>query len=448
MITYSIIRKSQLEGALRLDAEYYQPEYLNLISKLKTQKSKLLNNILQEELFYGLDINSLPEHLLKNAITSEMVNQPIFTLDFEKIQPDKINPKYLGRMGDILFAVRGNTCGKVAILLEDQKLIIGNNIVVCRLKPPASPFSTFLFLISELGRTTIERIITGTAQKQIVIEELKNIAIPLFSPKNNKVAEDLIFEIFNYLKDSEGFYKKAENLLLEELGLKDFKVEDDLFYVVNLSEIKSAHRAEAEYFQPKYAKIEKILSKFKQQRLEDISLLISYGTVPTSPYVEDGVPYVKGENLRNCFIDYSKLVYLEKESTKKLPKKFYLKEGDIIISQMGTVGQAGLVTKDEDGWLFASFTIRVRLKDEVKSILDPLFVTLYIQNISRPYYLLRRIAQASVRQNTDLPTIKDLRIPILPQPTQQKIADLVQQSHEARKKAKQLLEEAKRKVKK
>src|SRR3989344_4285019 len=30
MITYSIIKKSQLEGALRMDAEYYQPEFLKL----------------------------------------------------------------------------------------------------------------------------------------------------------------------------------------------------------------------------------------------------------------------------------------------------------------------------------------------------------------------------------------------------------------------------------
>ena len=37
MITYSIIKKSELEGALRLDAEYYQPEYLNINSKIKNQ---------------------------------------------------------------------------------------------------------------------------------------------------------------------------------------------------------------------------------------------------------------------------------------------------------------------------------------------------------------------------------------------------------------------------
>lgn len=43
-------------------------------------------------------------------------------------------------------------------------------------------------------------------------------------------------------------------------------------------------------------------------------------------------------------------------------------------------------------------------------------------------------------------TIKNILLPILPKSTQQKIADLVRQSHETHKKAKQLLEEAKRKV--
>ena len=42
--------------------------------------------------------------------------------------------------------------------------------------------------------------------------------------------------------------------------------------------------------------------------------------------------------------------------------------------------------------------------------------------------------------------IKKLEVPILPKPTQQKIADLVRQSHQASKKAKELLEKAKREV--
>ena len=52
---------------------------------------------------------------------------------------------------------------------------------------------------------------------------------------------------------------------------------------------------------------------------------------------------------------------------------------------------------------------------------------------------------------TSYPTIIDtdvenILIPILSKSVQQKIAELVQKSHESRKKAKELLEEAKRKV--
>jgi len=42
--------------------------------------------------------------------------------------------------------------------------------------------------------------------------------------------------------------------------------------------------------------------------------------------------------------------------------------------------------------------------------------------------------------------VKKLQVPILTKSTQQKIADLVLQSHQARKKAKELLEKAKREV--
>lgn len=38
-IKYPFIQRSQLEGTLRLDAEYYQPEYLILNSKSKNKKS-------------------------------------------------------------------------------------------------------------------------------------------------------------------------------------------------------------------------------------------------------------------------------------------------------------------------------------------------------------------------------------------------------------------------
>ena len=61
-------------------------------------------------------------------------------------------------------------------------------------------------------------------------------------------------------------------------------------------------------------------------------------------------------------------------------------------------------------------------------------------------YQLERIGTGGVQTNISYKDIKNILIPILPKPTQQKIAELVKQSHEARKKSKKLLEEAKQKV--
>jgi restriction endonuclease S subunit len=451
--TYSIIQKSQLESAHRLDAEYYQPEYLEVAGKVNSLPHETLEDISESIVSFGA-------YALTNFIewqddgipfiVAENIKEGFISYEGARYISDKtdeILKKSRVREGQVLLSMSGSVGNAAVAYKIPAKLNSNQDIVKIRLKEKFSPYSLAAFLNSKYGRMQVLRLPVGSVQQHIFLWQTKSLLVPIFSSSFTNNIEKIYKGGLDQLEISKSLYSQAEDLLLEELGLKDFKPEEDLSYIVNLSSVKSAHRADSEYFQPKYDKIEKILSRFPRERLEDMSSLISYGTVPTSPYVEkEGVSYIKGENLRDCFIDYTKLVCLEMESTKLLPTKFYLKEDDIIISQMGTVGRAGLVKKQEEGWLFASFTIRVRLKEKSKTILNPLFVTLFIENISRPYYLLRRISQASVRQNTDLPTIKDLKVPILPKPTQDKVADLVRQSHQAGKKAKELLEKAKREV--
>ncbi len=216
------------------------------------------------------------------------------------------------------------------------------------------------------------------------------------------------------------------------------------YTVKNFSEsFAKTGRIDAEYYQAKYDEVEKIIKKNGFKLLKDVCSDINYGTVPTSPYTDDctGVPYIKGLNLKNTEIVKDKLDYIK--DNEHLSDKFYTKKGDIIISQMGTVGNVGVVLYEEN-WLFASFTIRARLKNFEEY--NPYFVGLYIQNIAKEYYLYRNIAQASVRQNTDLPTIRNLYLPVVDMKKQEKIAVLLQQSFELKKKSKDLLEMAKQMV--
>ena len=59
---------------------------------------------------------------------------------------------------------------------------------------------------------------------------------------------------------------------------------------------------------------------------------------------------------------------------------------------------------------------------------------------------IERDAGGSVISHWKPDQIKNLQVPILPKSTQQKVADLVRQSHQASKKIKELLENAKREV--
>jgi restriction endonuclease S subunit len=198
---------------------------------------------------------------------------------------------------------------------------------------------------------------------------------------------------------------------------------------------------DAEYYQPKFYQVENKIKANGFVLVEDICSLVNYGSVPTSPYTEtdEGVPYIKGLNLKNTEIITTQLDRII--NTENLPSKVYTKQGDIVISQMGTVGNCGVVEDEQFGWIFASFTIRIRIKDQSK--FNPYFVALYIEKVAKEYYLMRNIAQASVRQNTDLPTIKNMYIPLISKDTQLSIAEKMLSAKKTKQKSKQLLEIAK-----
>jgi len=60
MISYSIIQKSQLEGALRLDAEYYQPEYLEVAKILQSTHHKNFDEVVSN-IINGAEIREYVE---------------------------------------------------------------------------------------------------------------------------------------------------------------------------------------------------------------------------------------------------------------------------------------------------------------------------------------------------------------------------------------------------
>ena len=443
---YSIIQKSQLEGALRLDAEYYQPEYLNLISGLKSQKSKPLRGFLKllyrYPTFYNLQYYEKGILILKGEdITSEgfIQNQ---SQDFISVEDSKKFPKTILKEGDLIFSVRGYV-GKVGIV--DKKYdgsIISANLIKAELKD-ISPYFVWVFLNSKYGITQINRVKMITAQETILADDIKSFLIPDINQNQQLEIENLAKQAIAEIRESESLYLQAEDLLLEELGLRDFEVGDNLWYIINLSDVKSAHRADAEYFQPKY---EKLISKVKKQNAKLLGNLVPMkkGIEPgAGEYQNEGKLFIRVSSLSKNGIEDKDQKYLTEELYQKLKEDFEPNVGEILLTKDATPGIAYVVKEPIEG-IISSGILRLRLKN--KEIENEYLALCFNSIIGQAQ--AERDGGGSIITHWKPEQIKKVLIPILPKPTQQKIADLVQKSHEKRRKAKSFLNEAKTKVEK
>jgi len=445
MITYSIIQKSQLEGAKRLDAEYYQPEYLEIQNKLNKQPTliDLAKNVICGPFGSAiLNTNYKKEGiplLRVNNLNGDFVNfdNQIF---IDKNLSDKLK-RYQVFPNDIVVSQRG-TVALFSLVGDDfEKYNISANLISVLSSNKVNFLYLLAFLNSKYGSTQLLRKISGEVQPKITTDDVKQILVYLPDIKSQDKIADLAKESEKELKNSENFYSQAEKLLLGELGLENFEAEDFLACVVNFSDVKNLNRMDAEYFQAKY---EKLLEKVKEKNGKLLGEIVSMkkGIEPgAESYLEDGKKFIRVSNMSKFGLSDNDQKYLSEDLYNKLKADFEPKKGEILLTKDATPGIACVFKEDIEG-IVAGGVLRLKLKD--KNIEDE-YLALCLNSIVGQMQA-ERDAGGSVIAHWRPEQIKNILIPILPKPTQQKITDLVRQSHEARKKAKELSEEAKRKV--
>ncbi len=438
---YSIIKKTQLEGAKRLDAEYYQPEYLNIIKEISKFKIGQLKNIL-DDIRYGLYVE--PNYQKEGVNFLRALNLVDYGIDGEilKIKEKEIpNSEYLLNERDILIVRSGANTGNVGIIENYLKNSTFGSYTICLRTTKINPYFLYIFFNSKFGKLQTLRLQTGMAQPNLNIPNIEEIKIPLnVSNELQKEIEKIVLRAFEIKENSKSLYSQAENLLLEELGLKNFEEEGGLWSVVKMSEAKKANRMDAEYFQPKY---DKLISKINDQDSKILENFVKeYSTgypFKSENYQEQGVRLIRINNIRKGFIDLKDTVYLSEKDYLLSPKDT-ANSGDIVLSMSGTIGMTAIIPENITKCSINQRILRITPKD-----IDKNYLVLLLNSIIGSYQL-ERIGTGGVQTNISYKDIKNVLIPILPKPIQQKIAELVKQSHEARQKSKKLLEEAKQKV--
>ena len=112
---------------------------------------------------------------------------------------------------------------------------------------------------------------------------------------------------------------------------------------------------------------------WERKTLAQLCESIDYGYTASAEQEEVGPKFLRITDVVPAFIDWSSVPYCQIEDDKL--SKFRLKEGDIVIARTGaTVGYAKRLHKRHPDAVFASYLVRLRLKQEMDSLIAGVFV--------------------------------------------------------------------------
>jgi len=446
---WSIIHTSEIDIKDRFDAEYFQPKFLEVAMKVHEDDWPTLGEIcnVTASAFYPAATELYSRGEIPFIRCVDTINYPVIsdiqTDKFKRLPQDFLSShKNLKTMrnGDVVITKVGTPCYASVIDTSLGKVVLSRTVLGLK-NIRIDPHYLVAFLRSKYGFYQLMRERELIIQLQLTLERVKRIKV--FIPRNKRHVINIsnrLKEHCSYLRHSMMKYNRAKQMLLNELGVKNLDLSPSLFCAVNLKDVKEFHRLDAEYYQPKYERvIEHLKKNFDTKSLGEAIPDITTGQYCDEYVRHEGKPYIRGVDISNMSVNMDKLAYI---SPQRQVENKIAKEGDIVVSRVGTIGLSARLPKEVEGGTVSDNLIRLRFDQEK---IDSYYLALFLGSDIGTNMMVR-CSRGSVQQRLNQETLKEIPLPLLPMAKQKELADLVIQSHQARRKAKEFLEEAKKKV--
>ncbi len=444
-IQFSIINFSEvkLHKDKRLDADHYHPWHLKNLEKIRDESQPLsefiihisggatpLGAVYPEEGIPFLRVqNIMPNYISDSDIKylSPSQNQEILRSQLKK--------------DNVLLTITGVSYGKSAVVTDE---FIGANINQHSVKMTVrniDPYFLSTFLNCKYGYSQSTRHVVGITRPALDYSAIKSFLIPDFDKNFQEIIASYCCQAEKSREDSKQHYNEAQTLLLAELGLADWQPRHQLTFVKNFSDTESAERIDADYFQPKYDDIVNAIKNYAGgwDTLKNLVTLKKCVEVGSKKYIETGIPFVRVSNLSPFEITQEKYISEElyAELTAHQPK-----QGEILLSKDATPGIAYYLREVPEKMIPAGGILRLKSKTDK---IGNEYLTLVLNSILTQEQVNRDVG-GSVILHWRPDQVAGTLIPILSKDKQAEIEQKVLESFNLRKRAKNLLEHAKRAV--
>lgn len=405
--------------ASRMDAEYYQPEFVESQATLARANVVPLPSLVRVSDGNHLSISHAftPNgegnfRYLRGQDVGQFFlgeKKPIFIPgeEYARLERSHIHP------GDVLLSIVG-TVGSLSLVPEASPPMTGScKLAILRPIGSASPEYIAAFLASEFGQSQIRRLTRGAVQMGLILADMKHVLVPRLGELEVEVTDE-VATAYKDLRSAHDSLKCALEWLPEQWGFKASEELNENAFSATLSAIQTAHRYDAEYFRPEYSRHRSRvlgLSSGRATGLIPVGRLLTKltnGHTPTNHDLSVGdVTFLTAENVVDYRVDYnaSKRVTNDQHATELASTR--LTDGDILFTIKGRVGDVAPLSAPPPGECNINQDVAVlRLVHDV----DPFFFAAWFNSsLGRPF--LNQAVTGAINPFLGLNTLARLPFP-------------------------------------
>ncbi len=450
MAVWSTVTASAIEYS-RIDAEFYHPAYLNALQYWRQLDANVgvtkLGRIIAAPVRTGRTPTSRQingDEKCVHFVKTDTVREGSVVFASAALLPARVvGVRDLIPDHAVLMTIIGATheiVGRTAIVRPtDPACVTNQNVAVISTTNDFDPYFLTAYFQTKWGRDQVWRHSRRTGQVNLNCREVERILVPNPATECQEFIGNLVRDAFGSADSSGELFRQAQTLLEEELGLDKLTFKKPMGYVANFSDLETAHRSDAQHYQPRFKQLIDHLSVFPLARVRDIRSLNRRGLQPI--YMRDGeVAVVNSQHLGPQHIDYDGL---EKTSIKEfsVAPEAHIQEDDLLIYTTGAyIGRTNVYLSDAPAMASNHVNI-LRLKPGI----DCAYMALVFQTIVGQYQTQKH-SRGSAQAELYPSDIDRFVVPLIEADRQRVIGDLVRKSLMKQQESRVLLAKAKARV--
>jgi len=403
----------------RIDVEYYQPFFGDVVKKVAGSKYELQK---LEDVTLLICNGRTPSKDMYDEDNDQAGSVPIIKagtasgrfVDLERLEYAKadFSSGKKAQKGDIFVlsaAHQASYVGKNVSLLdvepEQDTYFVGELICIRANQEKVLPEYLFGFLSSEVGYLLLNREKRGQTS-HIYPEDVKTIPLPIPSLKDQQKIVTILGKAYEEKKQKEAEIKmilaKIDSFVLGELGIEieREREREEIAFAITSDEIEG--RIDPFFYKPYFKTLQRAI---ETKNYAELGELVEFAkeTWDQKSIFDDQFPYIEISNIDTSNGEIAKTDFVPVAEAPSRAK-MVVREGDIIVST--TRPNRGAITpisKEQDGFIASTgFAILRDLKNS-KVLKDYLFVAL------RTSLSLRQMEQRTTGGNYPAITTEDLK---------------------------------------